>query len=185
MQKEEDQLSANVAVDITAYQSTRREHTHSRSSSSLSLLSVFPIGSCAISDSVRQSVHLSTRYLHLSYCRGRWQHQDQRRHRGQQLCEHTTWQSKVKITTWQALVQSTPHFSKSTATAQPHLIKLISRMQQALRHEAEYFDEKKRLLRAIFNETLAQCADAYRSKNVPKGKSFLIFYLKQLLLLIV
>ena len=43
-------------------------------------------------------------------------------------------------------------------------------MQQALRHEAEYFDEKKRLLRAIFNETLSQCVDAYRSKNVPKGK---------------
>lgn len=43
-------------------------------------------------------------------------------------------------------------------------------MQQALRHEAEYFDEKKRLLRAIFNETLSQCVDAYRSKNVPKDK---------------
>lgn len=42
-------------------------------------------------------------------------------------------------------------------------------MQQALRREAEYFDEKKRLLRAIFNETLAQCVDAFRSKNVPKG----------------
>ena len=43
-------------------------------------------------------------------------------------------------------------------------------MQQALRHEAEYFDEKKRLLLAIFNETLAQSSDAYRSKNVPKGR---------------
>lgn len=43
-------------------------------------------------------------------------------------------------------------------------------MQQALRYEAEYFDDKKRLLRAIFNETLNHCAEAYRSKNITKGK---------------
>lgn len=56
------------------------------------------------------------------------------------------------------------------AASRQQQLNLLLRMQQALRHEAEYFDEKKRLLRAIFNETLAQCADAYRSKNVPKGK---------------
>lgn len=42
-------------------------------------------------------------------------------------------------------------------------------MQQALRYEAEFFDEKKRTLRAIFNETLSQYAEAYQSKNISKG----------------
>lgn len=68
------------------------------------------------------------------------------------------------------LPQLPNHLQRTSASRQQHQLNLISRMQQALRHEAEYFDEKKRLLRAIFNETLAQCADAYRSKNVPKGK---------------
>lgn len=39
-----------------------------------------------------------------------------------------------------------------------------------MRYEAEYFDEKKRLLRAIFNETLAQCNDAFHRKNISKGQ---------------
>lgn len=42
-------------------------------------------------------------------------------------------------------------------------------MQQQMRYEAEYFDDKKRLLRAIFNETLAQCNDAFHRKNISKG----------------
>ncbi|KAH7645034.1 dual specificity protein kinase-like protein [Dermatophagoides farinae] len=43
-------------------------------------------------------------------------------------------------------------------------------MQQQMRYEAEYFDDKKRLLRAIFNETLAQCNDALHKRNISKDK---------------
>lgn len=48
-------------------------------------------------------------------------------------------------------------------------------MQQQMRYEAEYFDDKKRLLRAIFNETLTQCNDALQKRNITKGKFFSLF----------
>ena len=50
-------------------------------------------------------------------------------------------------------------------------------MQQQMRYEAEYFDDKKRLLRAIFNETLAQCNDALHKRNISKGKVYFFIYI--------